>query len=77
MIDLEHGLMHSAERLALAARASSRCGGIIRAIERQDQATSGKVLGGVSAAGNVCRDFLDEQRRAIGHVTGPKRIVPP
>lgn len=73
MIDLERGMMNSAERLAETRDHRVGRRHVIRAIARQDQAIR-KSSGGASAAGNVLPGLSDEQRGAIEHVTGPERI---
>ncbi len=74
MIDLELGMVRSAERLHQAQSHGVDPRHVDRAMERQDNAIR-KSSSGPSAASDPSAGLSDEQRQAIEHITGPERIA--
>jgi len=68
MIDLEFGMARSAERLHQAQNHGVDRRHVGRAMERQDAAIR-------KSSGSESARLSDEQRHAIGHITGPERIA--
>ncbi|SIS92413.1 Ti-type conjugative transfer relaxase TraA [Phaeovulum vinaykumarii] len=67
MVEIESGMMASAQRLSAARDHGVDRRHVDRAIGAQDAAIQ-------RASGDASARLSDEQRRAIGHITGPERI---
>jgi Ti-type conjugative transfer relaxase TraA len=68
MVEIESGMVASAERMHQARNHGVDRRHVERAIERQDAAIQ-------RSAGDASARLSDEQRRAIEHITGPERIA--
>ena len=68
MVEIESGMVASAERMHQARNHGVDRRHVEWAIERQDAAIQ-------RSAGDASARLSDEQRRAIGHITGPERIA--
>jgi Ti-type conjugative transfer relaxase TraA len=68
MVEVESGMVASAERLHQARNHGVDRRHVERAIERQDAAIQ-------RSAGDMTARLSDEQRAAIEHITGPERIA--
>ncbi|WAJ31641.1 Ti-type conjugative transfer relaxase TraA [Antarcticirhabdus aurantiaca] len=68
MVELESGMIESAQRMHGAHGHGVDRRHVERAIERQDAAIQ-------RSAGDASARLSDEQRRAIEHITGPERIA--
>ena len=68
MVALERGMADAAERMHQAFSYGVGRGSVDRAMERQDRAIQ-------QSAGDASARLSDEQRLAIGHITGPERIA--
>ena len=68
MVEIESGMIESAQRMHGAHGHGVDRRHVERAIERQDAAIQ-------RSAGDVSARLSDEQRRAIEHITGPERIA--
>lgn len=67
MVEIESGMIESAQRMHAAHGHGVDRRHVERAIERQDAAIQ-------RSAGDASARLSDEQRRAIEHITGPERI---
>lgn len=67
MVEIESGMIESAQRMHGSRDHGVDQRHVARAIERQDAAIQ-------RSAGDASAGLSDEQRRAIGHITGPERI---
>lgn len=67
MVEIESGMMESAQRMSAARDHGVDRRHVDRAIGAQDAAIQ-------RSAGDASARLSDEQRRAIGHITGPERI---
>lgn len=67
MVEIESGLIESARRMHGGRDHGVDQRHVARAIERQNAAIQ-------RSAGDASAGLSDEQRRAIGHITGPERI---
>ena len=67
MVEIESGMIESAQRMHEAQDHGVDHRHVARAIDRQDAAIQ-------RSAGDASAGLSDEQRRAIGHITGPERI---
>lgn len=74
MVEIESGMVASAERMAEARSHGVDRRHVERAIDRQDAAIQ-RSAGDKSASGDASARLSDEQRRAIEHITGPERIA--
>ena len=74
MVEIESGMIESAQRMHGAHGHGVDRRHVERAIERQDAAIQ-RSAGGTSPAGDATARLSDEQRRAIEHITGPERIA--
>jgi len=74
MVEIESGMIESAQRMHGAHGHGVDRRHVERAIERQDAAIQ-RSAGGTSPAGDASARLSDEQRRAIEHITGPERIA--
>ncbi|MBG0512043.1 MULTISPECIES: Ti-type conjugative transfer relaxase TraA [Agrobacterium] len=68
MVEIESGMIESAQRMHQAQSHGVDRRHVERAIERQDAAIQ-------RSAGDASARLSDEQRRAIEHITGPERIA--
>lgn len=68
MVEIESGMIESAQRMHGAHGHGVDRRHVERAIERQDAAIQ-------RSAGDASAQLSDEQRRAIEHITGPERIA--
>jgi Ti-type conjugative transfer relaxase TraA len=68
MVEIESGMIESAQRMHAAHGHGVDRRHVERAIERQDAAIQ-------RSAGDMTARLSDEQRRAIEHITGPERIA--
>jgi len=68
MVEIESGMIESAERMAEAQSHGVDRRHVGRAIEKQDEAIQ-------KSTGDLSAGLSDEQRRAIEHITGPERIA--
>ena len=68
MVEIESGMVASAERMHQARNHGVDRRHVSQAIERQDAAIQ-------RSAGDASARLSDEQRRAIEHITGPERIA--
>ena len=68
MVEIESGMIESAQRMHGAHGHGVNRRHVERAIERQDAAIQ-------RSAGDASARLSDEQRRAIEHITGPERIA--
>lgn len=68
MVEIESGMVASAERMHAAQSHGVDRRHVERAIDRQDAAIQ-------RSAGDMTARLSDEQRRAIEHITGPERIA--
>ena len=67
MVEIESGMIESAQRMHGSRDHGVDQRHVARAIDRQDAAIQ-------RSAGDASAGLSDEQRRAIGHITGPERI---
>lgn len=74
MVEIESGMIESAQRMHGAHGHGVGRRHVERAIDRQDAALQ-RSAGGTSPAGDPSARLSDEQRRAIEHITGPERIA--
>ena len=68
MVEIESGMIESAQRMHQARNHGVDRRHVERAIDRQDAAIQ-------RSAGDASARLSDEQRRAIEHITGPERIA--
>ena len=68
MVEIESGMIESAQRMHATHGHGVDRRHVERAIERQDAAIQ-------RSAGDASARLSDEQRRAIEHITGPERIA--
>ena len=73
MVEIESGMIGSAQRMGAARDHGVDRRHVDRAIAAQDAAIQ-RASGGTSPASSASARLSDEQRRAIGHITGPERI---
>jgi Ti-type conjugative transfer relaxase TraA len=74
MVEIESGMIESAQRMHGAHGHGVDRRHVERAIDRQDAAIQ-RSAGGTSPAGDASARLSDEQRSAIEHITGPERIA--
>jgi Ti-type conjugative transfer relaxase TraA len=74
MVEVESGMVESAQRMHQARNHGVDRRHVERAIERQDAAIQ-RSAGGTSPASDMTARLSDEQRAAIEHVTGRERIA--
>jgi Ti-type conjugative transfer relaxase TraA len=74
MVEVESGMVESAQRMHQARNHGVDRRHVERAIERQDAAIQ-RSAGGTSPASDASARLSDEQRAAIEHVTGRERIA--
>ncbi|KAB2730835.1 Ti-type conjugative transfer relaxase TraA, partial [Brucella anthropi] len=74
MVEIESGMIESAQRMHQAQSHGVDRRHVERAIDAQDAAIQ-RSAGGTSPAGDASARLSDEQRRAIEHITGPERIA--
>ncbi|KJF70995.1 conjugal transfer protein TraA (plasmid) [Agrobacterium arsenijevicii] len=68
MVEIEHAMVASADRMGRASDHGVNRHHVDRAIEKQDNAIR-------ASAGDVSARLSDEQRHAIEHITGPEHIA--